>query len=95
MNTVEGRDNARPGRAGRALISRFLFAGNPVRNLLLCAKHLFVAAMVAEPDPRGLVRSGQMFARFNRALAFALGVTCWQPRKTRRNDVRVVAPRAA
>jgi hypothetical protein len=36
-----------------------------------------------------------MFARFYRAVAFALGVTRWQPRKTRRNDVRVVALRAA
>jgi hypothetical protein len=29
----------------RALISRFLVAGTPVRDLLLCAKYLFVAAI--------------------------------------------------
>jgi hypothetical protein len=39
MNTVEGRDNARPDFT---LLSRFI----PVRDLLLRAKHLFVAANV-------------------------------------------------
>jgi hypothetical protein len=29
---------------GETLLSRFLVASQPVRDLLLCAKHLFVAA---------------------------------------------------
>ena len=41
-------------------ISRFLVAPRPVRDLLLCAKHLFVAAMVASALP-GVRRSTLLF----------------------------------
>ena len=40
------------------LLSRFLVASQPVRNLLICAKHLFVAAMVSvDGQPSLLVGS--------------------------------------
>src|SRR5215472_14179556 len=37
------------------LLSRFLVASQPVRDLLLCAKHLFVAARTVRHELQGIV----------------------------------------
>jgi hypothetical protein len=41
---------------------RFFVVSPPVRDLLLCAKHLFVAAMVASGGHKTMAGSGHHFA---------------------------------
>jgi hypothetical protein len=40
---------------------RSLVASPPVRDLLLCAKHLFVAAIVGGPTPGGSIAAASTF----------------------------------